>query len=90
MYKVVRIDWIDSCASDLNWVFVEEFNKVEPIKITTYGVLFQETDDAITVAQNYGHNPEQVCSLMTIPRGCIKSIKEIDVVNLEQEAQKGE
>lgn len=87
--KVVRIDWIDSCASNLNWAFPEDFkSNVEPITITTYGVVFQETDKVITVAQNYGHDPEQVCSLMTIPKGCIQSIKEID--HIEQSTQEGE
>ena len=87
--KVVRIDWIDSCASNLSWVFLEDLKEnVEPIIITTYGVVFQETDKVITVAQNYGYNPEQVCSLMTIPKGCIQSIKEID--NIEKPTQKGE
>lgn len=86
--KVVRIDWIDSCASNLNWVFPEDLkSNVEPIIITTYGVVFQETDKVITVAQNYGYNPEQVCSLMTIPKGCIQSIKEID--HIEKSTQKG-
>ena len=87
--KVVRIDWIDSCASNLSWVFPEDLKEnVEPIIITTYGVVFHETDKAITVAQNYGYNPEQVCSLMTIPKGCIQSIKEID--NIEKSTRKGE
>ena len=87
--KVVRIDWIDSCASNLSWVFPEDLKEnVEPIRITTYGVVFQETDKVITVAQNYGYNPEQACSLMTIPKGCIQSIKEID--NIEKSTQKGE
>ena len=86
--KVVRIDWIDSCASKFNWTFSEDLKEVEPITITTYGIVFQETDKVITVAQNYGYKPEQVCSLMTIPKGCIQSIKEID--HIEQLTQKEE
>ena len=87
--KVVRIDWIDSCASNFNWTFLKELEgDVEPIAITTYGVVLQETDKVITVAQNYGYDPEQVCSLMTIPKGCIESIKEID--HIEQSIQEGE
>lgn len=87
--KVVRIDWTDSCASDLSWTFLEDLKEnIGPIIITTYGIVLQETDKVITVAQNYGYNPEQVCSLMTIPKGCIQSIKEID--NIEKSVQKGE
>ena len=35
--------------------------------------MIQETNDCITIAQNYGINPKQCCSLMTIPKGCIKT-----------------
>lgn len=77
--KAIKVEWIDSCSSNTNWSILEEFNgDIEPIKITSYGVLFQETEDCITIAQNYGTNPEQVCNLMTIPKGCIKNITEIE------------
>ena len=58
--------------------------EIEPIKITSFGVLVQETKDCITIAQNYGFNPKQFCSLMTIPKGCIKEITEIEETEDEQ------
>ena len=71
--EVLKIIWIDSCASNMNWTLMDELDEdIEPIKITSYGVLIQETEDCITIAQNYGENPNQCCSLMTIPKGCIK------------------
>ena len=71
--EVVKIEWVDSCASNLQWELVESFEgDIEPIKIISYGVLIQETEDCITIAQNYGFNPHQCSSLMTIPKGCIK------------------
>lgn len=77
--EVLKIIWIDSCASNLSWSLLEEFEgDIEPIKIVSYGVLIQETEDCITIAQNYGVNPNQCCSLMTIPKGCIKEKKVID------------
>lgn len=76
--KEVKIIWIDSCASDSHWTLLEDgFDDVEPIEIRTYGVIIKETDNYIVVAQNYGINPEQVCNLMSIPKGCIKEIKEL-------------
>ena len=79
--EVVKIEWIDSCASNLQWELVENFEgDIEPIKIVSYGVLIQETEDCITIAQNYGFNPHQCCSLMTIPKGCIKSKTIIDSI----------
>ena len=77
--KIVQIKWIDSCASNQNWNFVQDFDgDIEPIKIISVGFLLQENDDVITIAQNYGTNPEQVCNLMTIPKGCIKQIITIE------------
>ena len=76
--KAVRIDWIDSCSSDMQWRLMKELEgDIEPIRITTYGVVIQKTKECITVAQNYSTSPEQVSSLMTIPRGCIKKIIEL-------------
>ena len=71
--EVVKIEWIDSCSSHQNWVLKEDLNDCdfEPIKIVSYGVIVHTTEDCITIAQNYGRNPEQCCNLMTIPKGCI-------------------
>ena len=57
---------------------IENFEgDIEPIRITTYGVIIQRTKECITVAQNYSTYPRQVSSLMTIPKGCIKKIVEL-------------
>lgn len=84
--RVVKIEWIDSCASDMSWVLLCELaDNIEPIFIVSYGVVIRETDECITIAQNYSNNPEQVCSLMTIPKGCIKSVKDIEpIINKEE------
>ena len=77
--KIVKISWIDSCASNSHWNLVEDFDgDIEPIKIVSIGFLLQENDDIVTIAQNFGTNPEQVCNLMTIPKGCIKEIVTIE------------
>ena len=52
----------------------------EPVKIVSFGVVIKETDEYISIAQNYGTNPEQCCSLMTIPKGCIKKIRTIEEI----------
>lgn len=84
-YSVKKIEWIDSCASNTNWSLLEGFEvEAEPIKIVSYGVLIQENEDYITIAQNFGTNPLQFCSLMSIPKGCIKKITDIDKIEIEQ------
>ena len=73
--KAVKVEWIDSCSSNQNWILKKEFEgEVEPIYLYTYGVVVQESKEFIVIAQNYGTEPEQFCNLMTIPKGCIRKI----------------
>lgn len=79
--KIVKITWIDSTASNLEWMMLDDIKKwkdIEPLIIYTYGALVQEDDNYIVIAQNYGKDPEQCCSLMSIPKGCIKELKELE------------
>ena len=79
--KVVKIEWIDSTASELNWMIIDNLPEdIEPTKIVSYGVVIKETDNYISIAQNYGFNPEQCCSLMTIPNGCIQNVITIEEI----------
>ena len=73
----VKVIWIDSFSSNQSWILLKDldFEDTEPIRIETYGKLIKETEEYITVAQNYGIEPEQICNLMTIPKGCIKEMK---------------
>ena len=82
--KIVKVEWIDSCGSNLSWLMMDDvrnWGDVEPITIFTYGALIQEDENYIVVAQNYGTNPEQCCSLMSIPKGCIIKITDIEEIN---------
>ena len=79
--KAVKITWTDSCASNFDWILksdIDNWKNIEPITIFTYGVIVQEDDYQVVVAQNYGTNPEQCCSLMSIPRGCIMKIEDLE------------
>ena len=79
--KIVKVTWIDSCNSNMNWLLMEDiknWSDIEPIKISTYGILVQEDDDYIVIAQNYGKDPEQCSNLTSIPKGCIKELKELE------------
>ena len=80
---VVRVEWIDSCASNTNWVLEGDIKDAEPVEIVSYGVLVSSTHDYITIAQNYGRNPRQFCSLMSIPKGCIKDYIVFEILEEE-------
>lgn len=84
MKDCVRVKWIDSCASNSEWILgsdIKDCGCMDPIKIFTYGFLIKEDKDYVVIAQNYGVNPEQYCNLMSIPRGCILSIDKIDRIS---------
>lgn len=90
-YSVKKIEWIDSCASNMNWSILEGFEiEAEPIKIVSYGVQVQENEDYIVIAQNFGTNPLQFCSLMSIPKGCIKKITDIDSIMVGEDEEKAQ
>ena len=73
--KKVIIDWVDSVrASD--WTYTEDIDG-KTMNCISIGFLLKETDDSVTIAQNYGLNPEQVCNLMTIPKCSIRNVREI-------------
>lgn len=79
--KIVKVTWIDSTASNLSWLMMEDvknWTDIEPMLIYTYGALIQQDDNYVVIAQNYGKDPEQCCSLMSIPKGCIKELKELE------------
>ena len=79
MEKIVVIDWADSVrASD--WTFIEDVDE-KPVDCISVGFLLKETDEHITIAQNYGIKPEQVCNLITIPKCSIRNIREIKQEN---------
>ena len=84
MKACVKVEWIDSCASNHNWLLksdIDNWNDVKPISIFTFGVLVQEDDNYIVIAQNYGTDPEQYCNLMSIPRGCVVKISKMDDID---------
>jgi len=83
--KVVRVKWVDSCSSYSNWVLTDEIEAdVKPIYIITFGIVLQECDEFVTIAQNYGMEPEQCCNLMTIPRGCITKYEVIEEIEISE------
>lgn len=81
--KAVKVEWIDSCASNHGWLMqadIDKWEDVEPISIFTYGVLVQEDENYIVIAQSYGTDPDQCCNLMSIPKGCIKRTTTLEYI----------
>ena len=79
--KIVKVEWIDSCADSNRWQLLEDFES-SVVRPTTYGFLIYEDDEKITVAQTYAEGdenvPAQFNGAMTIPRCSITKISYIE------------
>ena len=73
--KIVVIDWVDSIRA-FDWTLIEDVDE-KSLDCVSVGFLLKETDKHVTIAQNYGLKPEQVCNLITIPKCSIRNIREI-------------
>ena len=73
--KIVKIEWVDSARS-FDWSLLEEIDN-KPVNCISVGFLIENTKEHITIAQNYGFKPEQVCNLITIPKCSVKNIKKL-------------
>lgn len=73
--RIVR--WVDS-ASAPRWRYPHEIDS-RPATCLTVGYVVHETKEAITLAQTQrvDESYDDVNGCMTIPRGCIKSIRRI-------------
>ena len=85
--KAVKVLWIDSCNSNMNWTVAEDI-EVEPMYIDSFGVVVKDTDEFLTIAQNYGNDPEQYSNITTMPKGCIKEVFVIHEDNVCKNEQK--
>ena len=72
---IVQIEWEDSNVTH-GWRLSDLFDDVAHCKL--WGKLINETEDKITIA--FGEsNCGSIMETITIPKGCIKSIKKLRV-----------
>lgn len=75
--KLYQIDWIDSANHAIGW---QDEIGVEVAVISSVGFLSAKNKKAVTLVQNIcydGPGSPSGCNAISIPRGCIKSIKRI-------------
>ena len=75
--KLVEIIWVDARFSCSSWLCMEEAKKITLAETQTRGTILCEDDDSITVYQSINKSDSDVAHCVTIPKGCIKSIKEL-------------
>lgn len=71
---ILLVKWVDSASSSC-WQPLEDVDYT-PIICTSVGFLIHEDDNSITLALNYGSNPQQVSNITTIPKCSIKECVE--------------
>lgn len=74
-YPIIEIEWLDIITQS-GWNTLQDVIEAEPIKCKTIGYLRHDVDTHITVA----HSIQGDASDYTvIPRGCVLSVKKIEV-----------
>ena len=73
--KLVKIEWIDSRGVTPTWEDKDNLEPLLPAKCQTVGWLIESTKTYKTVVQSIGE--EEVLGRITIPTGCITSVKEL-------------
>ncbi len=76
-WPLVEVTWNDA-ASDSDWAAhdPEEVSDFWPIK--TYGLLLFDTPERVVIAQNFSLATGQVSCRMTIPRGMVVAIRQLE------------
>lgn len=77
--KLYQVTWIDSANHAVGW---EDNIDVEVATIGSVGCFIGETKKAITLVQNVcysGPGSPSGCNAISIPKGCIKSVKRLKV-----------
>jgi len=80
-YPLKIVEWVDSTISRHTWHYIHEQPKFAA-KIVTVGHVVEENDDHITLYGTVSYNletdePPEGNGGITIPKGCIKSIKNL-------------
>jgi hypothetical protein len=76
IHPIVFIEWIDSCTSDTDWKDIRNAKGIT--HCYSVGFKVKETKKYIVLFPNLNNNTNPLgCCDITIPKGAIKSIKEI-------------
>lgn len=72
-----RFTWIDAYIPDDVWYYKDEF-VYEHRVIETVGWCIHQDRDYYAVAGTYDPETNGYCGVILIPRGCVRSVKELD------------
>lgn len=74
--KAVKVEWLDICSGTPNWARLDDL-EVCPLKCESVGWLIKETEDYISIAQNYCEEEKLVSDTMTFPKKIVTKISDL-------------
>ena len=73
--RFVRVDWIDSVTNG-GWSAANSVSTgAEPTHIVSGGFLLEKNKRRVVIAQSLSESTQEVCNLLTIPRGNVVRIR---------------
>lgn len=77
--KMVLVEWLDACSDDAGWKSLKKVRKQTPMVVRSLGYLVTDHADYVTVVGSHVEFDDTTDGDVTIPRGMIKSIVELQV-----------
>jgi len=74
-FQKVEIIWRDATSFSNEWMDIEEIKLLDPDIYTTVGILIDQTEDMLIVAQSQGKT--RFYNIFEIPQGSVKVIKNL-------------
>ena len=73
--RFVRVDWIDSVTNGGWSAAASVADGAEPTHIVSGGFLLEKNNRHVVIAQSLSESTQEVCNLLTIPRGNVVRIR---------------
>jgi len=74
--ETILIEWVDSKGME-RWEYLDEIETMPPCICYSVGFIIENTPDYKTIA--LGLSDTQVLGRMTVPSGCIRSIRKMAI-----------
>jgi hypothetical protein len=74
-YKLAKVCWVDSRGVSAHWQELEHIRNDGVCHVWSVGWVIRDTEEFIQLCPHIGHDPDQGCGEMSIPKVAIVKIK---------------
>ncbi len=74
-FKLAKVCWIDSRVGSAHWQHLETIQEDGICRVWSVGWVINDTDEHLQICPHLGHDPDQGCGEMSIPKIAIVSIE---------------